>query len=75
MQKINSCTVYFINTYCLKVRKLGFKVAVSLPELKGHIELKETPHWRDDFAAFLAAKKLWEWENVEMLKRVGYFLV
>ena len=27
MQKINSCTVYFINTYCLKVRKLGFKLS------------------------------------------------
>ena len=43
--------------------------------VKGHVELKEFHELESDFHAFLAAKKLWEWENVEMLKRVGYFLV
>lgn len=41
-------------------------------EVHGHIELQEFPHWEDDFAAFLGAKKLWEWENEEILKKVGY---
>lgn len=41
-------------------------------ELKGHVELKEMPNWRDDFSAFLAAKKLWEWENESWLKKLGY---
>jgi hypothetical protein len=40
--------------------------------LEGAIELKEFPDWHDDFAAFLGAKKLWEWENVDWLKQVGY---
>jgi hypothetical protein len=38
----------------------------------GEIELKEFPSWQHDFEAFLAAKKLWEWENEEWLKKVGY---
>jgi hypothetical protein len=41
-------------------------------ELRGDIELQEFPYWQNDFAAFLGAKKLWEWENEEWLKRVGY---
>jgi hypothetical protein len=41
-------------------------------ELKGDIELKESPYWQEDFAAFLGAKKLWEWENDYWLKQVGY---
>lgn len=41
-------------------------------ELHGDIELQEFPYWQNDFAAFLGAKKLWEWENEEWLKRVGY---
>ncbi len=41
-------------------------------ELMGEIELKEFPAWQHDFKAFLAAKKLWEWENEEWLKKVGY---
>lgn len=40
--------------------------------LEGRIELKEFPEWHDDFAAFLGAKKLWEWEQVDWLKQVGY---
>lgn len=40
--------------------------------LEGRIELKEFPEWRDDFQAFLGAKKLWEWENESMLKEIGY---
>lgn len=41
-------------------------------ELEGRIELQEFPYWQEDFDAFLGAKKLWEWENMEMLKKVGY---
>ncbi len=40
--------------------------------LTGEIELKEFPYWQDDFQAFLGAKRLWEWENDEWLKKVGY---
>ena len=41
-------------------------------ETKGIVELKEFPNWRPDFKAFLGAKKLWEWENEPMLKKIGY---
>ena len=41
-------------------------------ETEGIAELKEFPVWQDDFAAFLGAKKLWEWENNEWLRRIGY---
>lgn len=41
-------------------------------ELRGDIELKEEPYWQNDFQAFLAAKKLWEWENDYWLRKVGY---
>ena len=41
-------------------------------ELIGEIELKEFPAWQHDFEAFLAAKKLWEWENEDWLKKIGY---
>jgi hypothetical protein len=44
----------------------------SWSELVGEIELKEFPAWRHDFEAFLAAKKLWEWENEDWLKKIGY---
>ncbi|MDO8557295.1 MAG: hypothetical protein Q7R98_02415 [Candidatus Jorgensenbacteria bacterium] len=40
--------------------------------LTGKVELKEFPLWEDDFAAFLGAKKLWEWENVNWLRDIGY---
>lgn len=41
-------------------------------EMHGVVELKEFPHWRHDYDAFLGAKKLWEWENLNWLKKVGY---
>jgi len=41
-------------------------------ELRGDIELKEFPYWQNDFEAFLAAKKLWEWENQYWLEKIGY---
>src|SRR3989344_1053057 len=41
-------------------------------DMKGIIELKEFPYWHNDFEAFLAAKKLWEWENEYWLKKIGY---
>jgi hypothetical protein len=40
--------------------------------LRGDIELKEEPYWQNDFQAFLAAKKLWEWENDHWLRKIGY---
>ncbi len=40
--------------------------------MEGEIELREFPYWQEDFEAFLGAKKLWEWENVDWLKKVGY---
>ncbi len=40
--------------------------------LTGIIELKEFPYWRNDFEAFLGAKKLWEWEHDYWLKKIGY---
>jgi len=41
-------------------------------ELHGDVELQEFPYWQNDFEAFLGAKKLWEWENEEWLKKIGY---
>ncbi len=41
-------------------------------DIEGEVELKEFPYWHEDFAAFVAAKKLWEWENIPILKKVGY---
>ena len=41
-------------------------------DLRGEIELQEFPYWQNDFHAFLGAKKLWEWENEDWLKKVGY---
>ena len=42
-------------------------------ELTGVTELQEFPFWKEDFQAFLGAKKLWEWENIKWLKQIGYF--
>ncbi len=41
-------------------------------EMEGVVELKEFPHWKHDYEAFLGAKKLWEWENLGWLKKIGY---
>ena len=41
-------------------------------EMQGEVELKEFPHWHHDYEAFLGAKKLWEWEHLGWLKKVGY---
>ena len=41
-------------------------------EMKGIIEIQEFPYWQDDFHAFLGAKRLWEWENVGLLKKACY---
>lgn len=39
---------------------------------QGVVELQEFPFWATDFEGFLGAKKLWEWENEEYLKKIGY---
>lgn len=41
-------------------------------ELTGVAAIKEDPYWKADYDAFLGAKKLWEWENEYMLKKLGY---
>jgi len=41
-------------------------------DVRGITELKEFPYWQDDYQAFLGAKKLWEWENINHLKKIGY---
>ncbi len=41
-------------------------------DVVGDIEFKEFPYWQKDFEAFLAAKRLWEWENEFWLTKVGY---
>ena len=38
----------------------------------GITQIKESPAWEGDFEAFLAAKRLWEWENAELLEKIGY---
>ena len=41
--------------------------------VRGEIELKELANVESDYEAFVAAKKLWEWENEDLLKKIGYF--
>lgn len=41
-------------------------------DLTGVTEIQEFPFWKEDFQAFLGAKKLWEWENARWLKEAGY---
>jgi len=41
-------------------------------EVTGEIELKEITDFEKDFKAFLASKDLWEWENENWLKQIGY---
>jgi hypothetical protein len=41
-------------------------------DVEGIVELKEFPYWQDDYQAFLGAKKLWEWDNITKLKKIGY---
>ncbi len=41
-------------------------------DLTGVTEIQEFPFWKEDFQAFLGAKKLWEWENLSWLKQAGY---
>lgn len=40
--------------------------------LQGHVELQECPGWEADYRAFLGAKRLWEWEHEDILRKVGY---
>ncbi|MCR4328605.1 MAG: hypothetical protein NUV53_03760 [Patescibacteria group bacterium] len=55
------------------IRKAGIpEHAHEWSPLKGVIELKEFPYWKNDFEAFLGAKRLWEWENELWLKRIQY---
>ena len=42
--------------------------------MQGYVELQEFPFWQDDFEAFLGAKRLWEWEFRDLLKKTGYLV-
>jgi len=58
-----------------KIRERGNSCSKELhnwSDLTGVCELKEMPYWKDDFEAFLAAKKLWEWENFFWLQKINY---
>jgi hypothetical protein len=52
--------------------RLSRACAHDWSELKGEVELQEFPYWQNDFQAFLGAKRLWEWENEDWLKKAGY---
>ncbi len=54
-------------------RKLPCYPEHQWSDLLGVTELQEFPDWKNDFQAFLGAKKLWEWENEKWLKLAGYF--
>lgn len=41
-------------------------------DLVGEVEIQESPYWREDYKAFLGAKKLWEWENSYWLRQIKY---
>ncbi len=41
-------------------------------DLNGVVEIQEFPFWKEDFEAFLGAKRLWEWENIYWLKQAKY---
>ena len=41
-------------------------------ETRGEWEFKELPDFKNDYEAFLGAKRLWEWENEFWLKKLGY---
>jgi hypothetical protein len=57
-------------------KRLGISICLEPEhewgELKGVVQTKEEPYWKEDFEAFLAAKKLWEWENIYWLRKIGY---
>lgn len=38
----------------------------------GVAQIREFPLWEDDYQAFLAAKRLWEWEHMDLLAQIGY---
>ena len=60
-----------------KNRSLRAKAEVCEHEwsdLRGEIELQEFPYWKEDYKAFLGAKKLWEWENEYWLRQAGYII-
>ena len=41
-------------------------------EVRGEWELKALDGFEKDYDAFLGAKKLWEWENEQWLRQIGY---
>lgn len=56
------------------VRRKAERCEHEWADPKGDVELVESPVWENDFHAFLGAKRLWEWEHEEMLKKIGYLI-
>jgi len=63
----------------LKVRQMGDKIEKEdngcqheFGEIVGEWELKEFDNPDEDFKGFLHCKGLWEWENRDFLKEIGY---
>ncbi len=65
----------------MKLRSMGNKIEANKNsngcqhqwgEILGEWELKEFDQPEVDFQAFINAKGLWEWENQEILGRIGY---
>lgn len=54
------------------VRRKAERCEHEWADPKGDVELVESPVWENDFHAFLGAKRLWEWEHEEILKKIGY---
>jgi len=60
-----------------KIKKNGSPLCVSYnhqwAEPKGVVQLKEIEDdYQEDMEGFLGAKKLWEWENRDWLRKAGY---
>lgn len=56
----------------IKVRGGEYLCNHSWGDLTGEVEFKGLTDFKKDIDAFLASKKLWEWENEYWLKRIGY---
>jgi|YNPMSStandDraft_2_1061718.scaffolds.fasta_scaffold04369_2 hypothetical protein len=63
----------------LKVRQMGDKLEKEdnscnheFGDIVGEWELKEFDNPEEDFKGFLHCKGLWEWENRDFLKEIGY---
>ena len=40
--------------------------------ITGIAQIREMEDWKSDYEAFVAAKRLWEWDNEELLGKISY---